>query len=337
MTYPEFIQEWASNPPYITVHTSGSTGKPKEIKLPSEVVRASGLRTIRFFDLNRRSHFHSCISPDFIGGKMMAVRAILLDATLTWEEPSNHPRLLVDEDGKRYIPDFVAVVPSQLFGILDMLDSNRITENEKSLIKEKTIFLSGGAPLDKSLADKVNNTGITVYESYGMTETSSHIALRKAGERYFYPLKGIGISKDERDCLTIEIDGLPTIYTKDIVEILPGSAFRILGRADNVINSGGKKIFPEEIEGVLLPHLAPLGVTGIMAYGISDTLWGEALTLDIEYLGDSNHIEVLDHCEKVSKQNLPSWKRPKHFRIVTQLPRTPNGKLQRKTPLLHIG
>ena len=119
MTYPDFIGELRSGAEYIVCHTSGSTGTPKEIRLPRQQVAASARRTLEFFGLSRRSHLHSCISPDFIGGKMMAVREEEVGCSLSWETPSNRP--LDGYSGPKI--DLLAVVPSQMIHILDLHDA----------------------------------------------------------------------------------------------------------------------------------------------------------------------------------------------------------------------
>ena len=331
MTYQEFIKEWSDNNPFFTAHTSGSTGIPKEIQISREVAIESAKRTIVYFQINENTRLHSCISPDFIGGKMMAVRAALADAHLSWETPSNHPVLItVDDHGNRIVPDFVAVVPSQMLGIMELLNSSSLSADEKSKIRTNTVFLCGGAPVNDNLADRIIKENLRVFESYGMTETCSHIALRRVGQDFFTPLDSITVTTDKRQCLVIEVPHLNPIVTNDIAILNPDGSFRILGRYDNVIISGGKKIFPEEIEKTLLPGLSPYDVTDIMAYGRKDNLWGEILCIDIECDKETDNVNIIEICRNLAASLLPSWQRPKQIRIVSRLPRTPNGKLDRK-------
>lgn len=331
MTYQEFIKEWSDNNPFFTAHTSGSTGIPKEIQISREVAIESAKRTIVYFQINENTRLHSCISPDFIGGKMMAVRAALADANLSWETPSNHPVLItVDNHGNRIVPDFVAVVPSQMLGIIELLNSQSLSAEEKSKIRSNTVFLCGGAPVNDHLAARIIKENLRVFESYGMTETCSHIALRRVGEDFFTPLDSISVTTDKRQCLVIEVPHLNPIVTNDIALLNTDGSFRILGRYDNVIISGGKKIFPEEIEKILLPVLSPYDVTDIMASGRKDNLWGEILCIDIECDKVTDNVNIIEICRNLAASLLPSWQRPKQIRIVSRLPRTPNGKLDRK-------
>lgn len=330
MTYPDFLKEWHNNDDVCRVMTSGSTGTPKEIKLPKEMMRQSARRTISFFSLCEGSRIHSCISPDFIGGKMMAVRADLGNLLLTWEQPSNRPTIPTTDATGLPLPSplLIALVPSQMLHILEAGIPDYLSS---------TIWLIGGSAINPALRKRIEDTGIEAWESYGMTETSSHIALRRVrlNQENFRPLPGVEIDTDSRGCLVIRLDGAE-IHTNDIAKIDSDGTFRILGRIDNVIISGGKKIHPEHVESKMMQHLSPLGVTAVMLTSEPDIKWGERLKLLIEYpaappepaqLGNEGLMTV---AASMARQFLQKHEVPKEYIVVRGLPRTPNGKLQRE-------
>lgn len=318
MTYEEFISEWNNESESVRCFSSGSTGKPKEIFLPKVQMRKSAERTMAFFRLGKASHLHSCISPDYIGGKMMAVRSLITDCRFSYEKPSNRP--LSEHDGTDI--DLISIVPSQMLHILD-----NITE-----LPNISNILIGGAPVNYKLRESIAASGLNAWESYGMTETSSHIALRhiNGNESGFRTLPGISVSLDQDSRLCIDIEGWQKIVTNDVAQIHANGTFSILGRSDNVIISGGKKIHPEEIESKLESRF---GVS-VMAAGIPDQKWGEKMVLIIEdSVNDANHVcidkEVYDYCRReMNKECIPK-------EIVHAIiPRTPNGKPCREKSLL---
>lgn len=350
MKYEEFIAEY-HNPEvgYITAHTSGSTGTPKEILLDKRLVDSSALRSIKFFGIDANSHIHSSISPDFIGGKMAVVRALLANCRFSYEEPSNRPIILTDSKW----PDLISVVPSQMLFILENFSD----------IPAYVKFLVGGSPVNRALATRIEAAGISAWESYGMTETASHIALRRisADPEPFTPLEGISVDSDSRGCLTIELPYSEKIITNDLVAFeslktsqnsqtshdsqtshnsqIPDKRFQILGRIDNVLITGGKKVIPEEVEATLFPRLKELGASAILLTGREDEKWGQRLMLMIEV--NATDVKILENSERgriiireaeqLARELLPGYKRPKEIRLTDVLPRTPNGKLIRNT------
>ena len=317
MTFEDFLNEWHNKEEFITAFTSGSTGEPKEIKLPKDLVKASAERTINFFDITNKSHLHSCVSPDFIGGKMMAVRALLSGATLSWETPSNTPlkEFITNEN-----IDLLAVVPSQMI---------HLVENINKLPEIKNIII-GGAPIHPDLKKKIILSGLNAFETYGMTETASHIALRKVLDKDipFTILPGIQISKDENNCLIIRVDDNDEIVTNDIVDLISEKEFFIKGRKDDVLITGGKKINPVEIEDKIAEFIPlPYLVTGF-----PDEKWGEKVVLIIQK-------NPIDFDIKELKTNLGNvlynWEMPKEILFVKFLPKTSNDKIRRvKDPSL---
>lgn len=325
-TYEDFKREWESENDSIICRTSGSTGTPSKILLPKKEVAASARRTIDFFGINSGSHLRSCISPEFIGGKMQLIRALEAGCSFSYEHPSNRP-LKCYEGGRISL---LSVVPSQMIHILDNLDSmHRIDA-----------ILVGGSPIPNALKNRIEVSGLNVWETYGMTETASHIALRKVSSYSpgktetdaFKPLPGItvflsdshGLSArhNETGRLGIRINGWKEIVTNDIAEILPDGRFIILGRSDNVIITGGRKIHPEELEGRMSLFLDfPFFLTSE-----EDEKWGRRLLLVAETDPSRNSLqEILSKC----RENLQGYETPKSVKFVTSLPRTANGKLRR--------
>ncbi len=315
MTVEDFIAEWCSTSSIIVAHTSGSTGKPKDIFLDKAFVLESARRTIKFFGLNSHSRLHLCLSPDYIAGKMMIVRAIEAGCRMTIEEPSNK---VLAEDTDLSPIDLLATVPSQLENLL----------HRPNVLEKVRNIIVGGSAIPHSLVEKCTSANLCVYETYGMTETASHVALRRIGEEWFYPLRGIAFSKDSRGCLVITFttDGQEFI-TNDIVDINQDGGMKVLGRIDNVIISGGMKIHPEEVERKIEKLLSPA------EYYISsypDNIWGEAVCLVLERNECLSDIDILqDSLRKL----LPPQERPKKICIVDSLPRTESGKIKRITPL----
>lgn len=310
MTYEEFIQEWRGETDNVICHTSGSTGEPQTISLPKRELWKSASRTNRFFNLGEGSHYHSCIAADYIGGKMMAVRSEVSGGILTYETPSNRP--LKDYSGGPV--DLLAVVPSQMIHILD---------NEGTIPPIRNIIV-GGAPIPAGLRKRIAESGLNVWETYGMTETCSHIALRKINESTsgFSALEGIEISKTIDGCLKIRLDGWKEIETHDMVEIAEDGTFEILGRSDSMIITGGKKVNPLTIERALEEEFG----CEILVTSEPDEKWGEKIV----YLIEDTDLQVNDTAIKeYARREFKEECHPKKIRHM-QLPRTANGKKKRR-------
>lgn len=310
MTFEEFLEEWRNGSDTIAACTSGSTGSPKTIELAKKFVVESAIRTNRFFSIDSHCWLHSCVAPDFIGGKMMAVRADIAGCRLTYETPSNRPLSAVGRSGRI---DLLAVVPSQMIHILENLDSLPDIGN----------VIIGGSHIDGRLRDMIAASGINAYETYGMTETASHVALRKVSEKIvpFNLLDGISVALDSRGCLEISFDSGEHVVTNDIASIVNERSFLIEGRWDDVIITGGKKLNPVEIE----RRISDLISGPFIITSVPDMKWGNRMVLKIE--GDGFATENL---EKEMRKRLQSWQIPKEVIFVKSLDRTANGKLKRK-------
>lgn len=234
-----FLVDWLSDDEHIALHTSGSTGKPKEIQLPKTAMYESAVRTAVFFKLSEGDSALLCLPIRYIAGKMMLVRALVLGLDLDIIPPKT--KLQIE---KNYT--FAALVPLQANASFDLL------------CKFKTVLI-GGAPIPTELRKSIGKTHSHCIETYGMTETLTHVATRtiKDADKPFKAMPGIGFSTDENGCLVIEVPYLPLspIVTQDIVSLEDNDTFKLLGRRDWVINSGGMKIFPEALEEILAPYM----------------------------------------------------------------------------------
>ena len=304
----QFIEEWNNSHDYIIAHTSGSTGKPKEIHLLKSDMRLSAEATCRYFGIGPDSRLVLPLSPGYIAGKMMIVRALISGAELWIEEPSMSP--LKRDYG---IVDLLPVVPSQ---VTTLLQSPYITGVRNLIV--------GGGALDPETEQKLAACQLKAYATYGMTETCSHVALRDitAGDEHFHALPGISFKTDERECLVIEAPhySFRSLTTNDTVELIDNSRFRWKGRYDNVINSGGVKLHPEEIEKKLSRFIdRPFYIAGRPS-----KLWGEEAVLYIEGCDiDRNYI-----MEK-ARSVLDRYSVPKDVIVVPNFSRTDSGKIKR--------
>lgn len=322
MTQKEFDRIWTDDSEYVECHTSGSTGVPRKIRLSKKFMRESARRSNDFFDISADSRLHTCLDFDYIASRMMTVRAEVAGCKLTSETPSNRP--LSDIDKMERV-DLMSVVPSQMEWILD-------SPEMWSGIRR---ILVGGAPIPSGLRRRIALSGYEVWESYGMTETASHIALRRVSdgdESPFETLPGITVSAEDDGRLAVRISGSKKLVTNDIAEVCSPAEFRILGRADNCVISGGIKIMPEELERRLGSFIA----YDYCISSVPDSKWGERLVLVVEVSGSGMNPEFmkravgvrLNQYRKILELGVKS---PKEVICVETLPRTRNGKIDRKT------
>ena len=320
MTVEEFIAQWNDGSDTVEVRTSGSTGDPKVMLVEKSRMLASARATCDFLGLNKGDTALLCMSVDYIAGKMMIVRAIERDLDLVTLEPSSHPLALPDfsdEMGKKL--DFAAMVPMQVYSSLQVPREGEILGNIRHLI-------IGGGPLDPSLEEELRGFDNAIWHSYGMTETLSHIALRRVSgpeaSPWFNPLPGITLSVNSDDCLVIDAPHLcpERVVTRDVVEMAEESGlqrFKVLGRIDNVINTGGVKVHIEQVERALAPHITcPFLITKC-----PDPKFGEIVVMLLEGTAD----DILAARDAV-EQHLDKYSRPKHILAVASLPLTPTGK-----------
>ena len=309
-----FLIDWLNDKDYLEVNTSGSTGKPKLIKLKKQAMVNSAIATGDFFGLAPGDTALDCLPSHYIAGKMMLVRAIILGLEIDHVEPSTHP--LFDYE-KPY--DFCAMIPLQLKHTLNY------TYNIKTIIV-------GGSKITQPLLDRIKNnrSNSRFYETYGMTETVTHVAVRRLatqnsdGDELFNALPNVSFSQDDRQCLVVNAPRLVNkpLVTTDVVALNTETSFDYLGRVDNVINSGGIKLFPEQIEDKLQ---AVIDERFIVAGEKDDTL-GERLVLIVENPRDT--IQSIAHRINHIK-GLTKYEVPKHIYAIDKFVETVNGKIQR--------
>ena len=351
ITLEEFLSEWRNDSPYVEVKTSGSTGEPKRMLVEKQRMRASARITCDFLGLKAGDTALLCMSLDYIAGKMMVVRAIERNLRLIVVEPSGHPlaeQICREWDLRSFRPllaspnigeELAAMVPMQVYNSL------QVPEERERLKQIKHLIIGGGA-IDEAMAEELKTFPNHVWSTYGMTETLSHIALRRLSgpeaSEWYTPFPSVGVSLNEEGCLVIDAPEVckERLVTNDIAELatqrgqssmcsvnsahegqspcVANVPFKILGRRDNVICSGGIKIQAEEVERMLKAHLR-------VPYLISkrpDKKFGEVVVLLTE--GD------VEEAKKVCEAVLPKFQRPKAYIHVSKIPLTETKKPARR-------
>lgn len=301
----DFLLNWFDDRDYMMMSTSGTTGTPKSIKVSKQAMVNSALATGDFFDLKPGDLVLNCLPVKYIAGKMMFIRAFILGLEMNFAAPSSKPLTRVE---KNYA--FGAMVPMQAQNSLDKLH----------LFKK---IIIGGAKITKSLENELLKIPSEIYETYGMTETITHIAAKRIGESHFKPLPHVLVSQDDRNCLVIHAPQIQSeeIVTNDLVELNENSEFQWLGRIDNVINSGGIKFIPEIIE----EKLTQLIPRRYFIASETDPVLGEKLILLVEGAPFEIKDEVFSGLSKFEK--------PKDIHFVKHFEETHNGKIMRNETL----
>lgn len=309
----DFLLDWLHTAATLIVTTSGTTGIPKSLVLQKKHMYHSAVATGSFLDLRSGDRALLCLPADYIAGKMMLVRALVLGLELDYTAPTSTPFNHLE---KSY--DFAAMVPLQL-------------QNSLPHLGQLKKLLVGGAPVSGPLLHQIKGATTSVYETYGMTETISHIALKNisAGERFFNLLPNISISLDPRGCLVVMAPMLndAEIITNDMVALISRHEFQWLGRFDTVINSGGIKLNPEVIE----EKLKDLVSGRFFIAGIPDALLGQKLILVVEGPPNEQLMHQMKHLKTLQKYEIP-----KAIYALDTFSTTPNGKIQRGETLKKI-
>ena len=298
----DFLLDWFDDKSYIDMYTSGTTGEPKSIRIEKDAMVKSALSTGDFFNLQPGNRVLHCLPTNYVAGKMMFVRSFILGLDMDFVAPSSHP---LEHNDLKY--DFAAMVPLQAKNSI-----NKLTNIKKVII--------GGVKVHKSLEQELVKLPIEIYETYGMTETITHIAAKKIGEEAFTTLPHVTVSVNEHQCLEIVAKniGNEKIVTNDIVKLISDNQFVWLGRFDNVINSGGIKIMPEQVES----KLSTLIPRRYFVNGLPDETLGEKVVLYVEGepMGiDHSIFDVLDKYEK-----------PKEIVFIPKFKETATGKIMRE-------
>ena len=318
MSVEEFLEEWNNASETVLVHTSGSTGEPKPMLVEKRRMLASARRTNDFLGLKEGDTALLCMSLDYIAGKMMVVRALERGLRLISVEPSGHPLATNYQLSIiNYQLDFAAMVPMQVYNSL------QVEEERQRLMQIRHLIIGGGA-IDEGLADALRDFPNAVWSTYGMTETLSHIALRRLNgpdaSEWYTPFDSVRLSLSDEGCLVIDAPEVcvEKLVTNDIAELNADGTFRILGRKDNVICSGGIKIQAEEVERQLRPYLRE----SYLITKRSDEKFGEVVVLLTEGTVD----EAREVCERI----LPKYHQPRVYLHVTHIPLTETGKPARQ-------
>ena len=316
-----FCKEWLQVKNTFEIQTSGSTGYPKKIQLTRKQMVSSARMTAKALELKEGQTSLVCLDPLYIAGRMMLVRSLESNLNIYITEPSANPFEKISNDPI----DFTALVPYQLKAILQ--------SNQKKYFNEIRSIIIGGAPLDDEPKEQLQSFSCQFYETFGMTETISHIALKKLnGEQksdYFIALPGISIRIDERNCLCIRTPYLPEeIITNDVVEFRDDNQFKWLGRFDNVINTGGAKVFPEIIERKTISILQKKKIINrFFICGLPSPTLGQTVTLIIE--GDPFDQQLLSDLETEFKTSLSKFENPRAVNFIQQFVSTETGKINR--------
>ncbi len=304
-----FLSDWFDKKEFVIVQTSGSTGKPKPIKILKNQMKNSALATADFLELHEKTTALLCLSTDYIAGKMMLIRALVLG----WHLDVVEAQSTILQADEKY--DFVAMVPMQVHKSL------------ADLYKVKKLLIGGGT-ISKKLEKQLQNEKTAIFSSYGMTETITHIAIRKVNfihtekDTYYKTLPNVFICLDERGCLVIDAKKVATdlVITNDLVTIKDTSYFVWLGRIDNVINSGGIKIIPEQIE----EKLTPIITADFFITSKKDAIFGEKLILLIEGNFNEKTLRKIKETTLLSK-----YEKPKEILFLDKFIYTKTGKINR--------
>ncbi len=312
-----FLSEWFDNCDYVIAHTSGSTGTPKEIRLYKDDMRASAHITNRFFSIDSTSSLLLCLSPTYIAGKMMIVRAIEAGARLYVEPPTSQPLV------HAVVPiDFAAMVPMQVHTLL-------LSDCGRERLASIRQLIIGGAVVSPDMERKLADISTNCYATYGMTETVSHVALRRLGVDFpgFTALDDVSFSVDKRDCLVIHTPQFhcKSYVTNDVVSLCDDKRFIWLGRYDHVINSGGVKIHPEQLERELVYLLSER----YFITSLPDERLGERLVLVIESIPWPS--EKIDYLYTQIRSTLSNpYHCPREIRFMPHFFETSSGKILRR-------
>lgn len=311
----DFLEDWFSESPVLAVQTSGSTGTPKIMHAEKTRMKASAEMTCSFLGLQKNNTALLCMPLKFIGAKMLVVRSLLYGLDLYCVKPSEHPL-----KNFPFAPDFLAMTPAQVHASLQNPSEAEKLKNTKHLI-------IGGGAINKELADALRDFPNHVWSTYGMTETLSHIALRRLnGEKrseWYQPFDGVKVSLSEKQTLVIEAFSVckDVLTTNDIAEIDDTGRFKIIGRSDNVINSGGIKIHAEELE----EKLSAVMDRNFQISSVPDSHFGEAVVILIE----NGKEEDKERYRQKFRQTLHPHFCPKHIVFVDKIPKTETDKPNR--------
>jgi len=300
----------------IKFKTSGTTGTPKEISFSKEQIRKSATNSCRFFEIKNTDRLFLCLPAEFVAGRMMMARALYSKAKLIWKEPSLHPDIATERI------NFAAFTPAQVKSIIH--EPNSLQAFEKI---DKVII--GGGEISQSLENELLKLSNSIYATYGMTETLTHVAVRKIGESVYRSVyDDVKFSVNAARCLEIDIPFISKgkLATYDVVQLVDEYSFTWKGRLDNVINSGGIKIYAEELEHKIIQS-GLLKENTFYITSIKDEQFGESPVIVMLKEGVKDDMAVL-----LTQVNglLNKHEHVKHVHILDKFELTITGKLKRQ-------
>ncbi|MFD2034812.1 AMP-binding protein [Belliella marina] len=317
-----FCKDWLNGKQEFDMQTSGSTGLPKKLTLYRSQMEISAAATKAFFKIEKGVSLLVCINTEMIGGKMMLVRGLCWHADI-------HLCLLESNPFNQISPKlnigFCAMVPLQVEACL--------AEDFSSKILSKIgVLIIGGAPASDSLMQKIKSNGINAFQTYGMTETVSHIALAKIDgqELRYQTLPNVTIGTDEEKRLWIEAPMAKEkrLQTNDLVEIVGDGIFRWIGRADFTINSGGIKIQAELLEAEISKYVASVfGNIAYFLFGQEDEKLGQKMVLFLETSASQKH--QAQKLLGILKDKMKKYHSPKEVFLIEEFVKTTSGKINR--------
>ncbi|MEE4377046.1 MAG: AMP-binding protein [Candidatus Competibacteraceae bacterium] len=327
----QFCHQWLSGQECFKIKTSGSTGHPKIITLRREHMVASARLTAQALDLQQGDRALVGLSTEYIAGMMMLVRGFELGLPLTVIPPQRNP-LGLFSDETRF--DFTALAPIQF---LEMFTA---TPGKAAILENMRAVIVGGAPLSEALLEQINTLSVPVYHTYGMTETVSHVALKRlngpSASDYFVPLSGVQLTVDEQSCLTVNapMTGYKSLSTHDRVDLQSDGSFLWLGRIDNVINTGGIKVQAEKVEQALarLLRIYRGGIYKDRRFFVgpqTHSQFGQQVAAVIEGEPISPNEQAVIQDELLLDSALGNYEIPRSFHFLPQLLETPTGKIDR--------
>lgn len=344
-----FCRAWLANQQQFTLFTSGSTGTPKPIQLTRAQMTASAHLTGQTLGLRAGDLALVCLNARYVAGIMMLVRGLELGLPMTILEPSGNPMAGLDPATSTFA--FTALVPLQLQTILSNPEPQSRTKEVAILNKMKAILV-GGAATSLTLEQALQEIDAPIYATYGMTETVSHIALRRLNgldaSDVFTALMGVDLGTDARGCLhiTSAATNFERIQTNDVVDLIADSngkrtQFRLLGRADRVINSGGVKVQPEQVElliqSVLATDKAALDkpIPRLFVAGLPDERLGQRVVVISEW--ESITDDQWQRLQHAIRETIGPYAVPKEHVTVARFAETPTGKVDQKATIAQIG
>lgn len=331
-----FCRAWLDGQDVFTLHTSGSTGTPKPITLTRAQMRASAHLTGQTLGLLPGDTALVCLNVRYVAGVMMLVRGLELNLPMTVIEPEANPLINLTPAADSFA--FTALVPLQLQTILSTGN-----ESQLAILNGMKAILVGGAATSPALEQALQVITAPVYATYGMTETVSHIALRRLNgpdtTPFFTALAGVDLGVDDRNCLhiTSAATNFERIQTNDVVDLPDPMHFRLRGRADRVINSGGVKIQPEQVEQLIQELLDQAGqnpVPRLFVAGLPDEKLGQRVVVVSERVSLTDAQWVVT--QAVIREKLGTYAVPKEWITVPQFAETPTGKIDQRATLAGI-